>query len=295
MIMDFFSGLMSTTSTLAQATAGAAQTGAATGGTSQALPGGAPAADQTVSIISLFWQSSDLFTVLLVLGSLAAGTVIVRCLIEIRASRITPDESERQARRMLAEGNLAGLESYLQRDASFYSHVLRAAMTVPGHDRAGVRNTAELAASEQCARWFRKIEPLNVIGNLGPLLGLAGTVYGMVLAFVKLGSAGGQANPGLLSGEIGKALFHTLLGLIVAIPSLLVFGLYRSQVDKLCTRAMGISAELVELLCDVRQAQADTPPTTPPAAQTAAQPAGPSGQPAAGVFNGVSRTQPAKT
>jgi biopolymer transport protein ExbB len=244
-------------------------------------PAGAPVSDPGVSIVRLFWQSSDLFTILLVIGSIAAGTVIVRCIIELRASRITPLDTERQLRRILADGNLPGLDSYLQNDTSFYGHVLRAAMTVPAHDRPGVRNAAELAASEQCARWFRKIEPLNVIGNLGPLLGLAGTVYGMVLAFVKLGSAGGQANPGLLSGEIGKALFHTLLGLVVAIPALLVFGLYRSQVDKLCTRALGISAELVELLCDAREAQATRPvPHQPPNVPS----------PSSSVFNGVART-----
>lgn len=252
-----------------------AQTGAPSGG----VRVGSAAGDEGVSIIRLFWQSSDLFTILLVIGSIAAGTVIVRCIFELRASRITPDETERQLRRMLSEGNLAGLDSFLQREESFYSHVIRAALTVPAHDRAGVRNAAELAASEQCARWFRKIEPLNVIGNLGPLLGLAGTVYGMVLAFVKLGSAGGQANPGLLSGEIGKALFHTLLGLIVAIPALLVFGLYRSQVDKLCTRAMGVSAELVELLCDAREAQSKAGPAPHQPAISAP----------ASAFNGVAR------
>ncbi|MFN0011001.1 MAG: MotA/TolQ/ExbB proton channel family protein, partial [Phycisphaerales bacterium] len=95
---------------------------------------------------------------------------------------------------------------------------------------------------------FRKIEPLNIIGNLGPLLGLAGTVWGMVIAFAALGQAGGQANPAVLSVGISKALFHTLLGLMLAVPALTVFGFYRSIVDKLCNRAMAISAELVELL-----------------------------------------------
>ncbi len=206
----------------------------------------------STGIADLFVKSFDIFTVLLMLASLAAGTVIVRCLIEIRSSRLMPEESERQIRRLLREGNLDGLESYLQRDESFIGQVLRAGIIVPGADRSAVRNACELAAGEQCARWFRKIEPLSVIGNLGPLLGLAGTVWGMVIAFGVLSTSGGQANPADLSGGIAKALFHTLLGLLVAIPSLLVFGLYRSVVDKLCTRAMGICGELAEALCDVK-------------------------------------------
>jgi biopolymer transport protein ExbB len=215
----------------------------------------AAAAAGGTSVLDLFRQSFDVFTVLLVLGSLAAGTVIVRAMIEIRAARITPEESERQLRRLLADGNLDGVESFVQRDNSFYAHVLRAGLAAPasgGADRAAIRNASELAASEQCARWFRIIEPLNVIGNLGPLLGLAGTVWGMVIAFNVLSASSGQANPADLSGGIAKALFHTLLGLVVAIPALLVFGLYRSYVDRLCTRAMTISAEMVEMLCDLR-------------------------------------------
>jgi biopolymer transport protein ExbB/TolQ len=75
-----------------------------------------------------------------------------------------------------------------------------------------------------------------------------------VIAFSALKATGGQATTaGDLSAGIAKALFHTLLGLLVALPALLVFGLYRSRVDGLCTKAMTISAELVELYCDARE------------------------------------------
>ena len=75
----------------------------------------------------------------------------------------------------------------------------------------------------------------------------------MVMAFSALQSTAGNATPADLSGGIAKALFHTLLGLMVALPALLVFGLYRSKIDGLCTRAMAVSAELVEGYCDLRQ------------------------------------------
>lgn len=209
-----------------------------------------------VGAFDLFMQSFDVFTVLLVIASLAAGAFIVRAIIEITPKNITNEESERTLRRLLQDGNMAGLESYLQRDTSFYAAVIRAAHATPhSSDRGAVRAAAELAAAEQCGKWFRKIEPLNVIGNLGPLLGLAGTVWGMVLAFGALKATGGQASTaGDLSAGIAKALFHTLLGLLVALPALLVFGLYRTRVDGLCTKAMAVAAELVELYIEARKA-----------------------------------------
>lgn len=106
-------------------------------------------------------------------------------------------------------------------------------------------DAAELAASTETASWFRRCEPLSLIGNLGPLVGLAGTVWGMILAFTSLGETGGQAGPAELSEGISKALFHTLLGLVLAIPCLLAFGYFRSKTDALCTEAITETARLV--------------------------------------------------
>jgi biopolymer transport protein ExbB/TolQ len=117
-----------------------------------------------------------------------------------------------------------------------------------------MREAAELSASEESARWFRKIDLLNVIGNLGPLVGLAGTVWGMILAFTSLGDSGGNAGPAQLSLGISKALFHTLLGLCVAIPCLAAYGVYRGIVDRLCTRGIVMASDILEAIAKERKA-----------------------------------------
>ncbi|MBX9735759.1 MAG: MotA/TolQ/ExbB proton channel family protein [Phycisphaerales bacterium] len=202
------------------------------------------------SLQSLCLESFDAFTVVLILGSVVAGAVLGRCAMEIREAKVLPRESERVMREHLTRGELVRLDEFVRRDEAFVSIVVRAASDAlrRGADERGARDSAELVASEQAANWFRKLEPLNIVGNLGPLLGLAGTVWGMILAFSALSSTGGQASPVLLSAGIAKALFHTLLGLLLAVPALTVFGFYRQRVDRLCTRAMIVSAELVDLL-----------------------------------------------
>jgi biopolymer transport protein ExbB len=211
-----------------------------------ATPAAAPGAK--VTLFQLFGQSFDLFTVLLVIGSLAGWTIIIVCVIEIRAVNIAPEQPPQDIANLARAGRFPELRQYVAEDDALVSRVVRAAMAVPVSDKNAVREAAELAASEESARWFRKLEPLNVIGNLGPLLGLAGTVWGMIIAFAALSEAGGQANPQTLSLGISKALFHTLLGLMLAVPCLAVFGFYRQLVDRLCTRAMVQAADLVELL-----------------------------------------------
>jgi biopolymer transport protein ExbB len=195
----------------------------------------------------LFRQSFDLFTVVLLIGSVSAGAFIFRSLVEIRPGSILPMSKVRAINDMLVNRRHGELRHFVGEDRSFPSQVIAAALEAGGN-KESMREAAELAASEQVAGWFRKIEPLNIIGNLGPLVGLAGTVWGMILAFTTLGEAGGQANPATLSLGISKALFHTLLGLCLAIPCLLVFGFYRSMIDRHATRAMVLAAEMVEKL-----------------------------------------------
>lgn len=194
---------------------------------------------------SLFRQSFDLFTVLLVVGSVIAMAVAISCLIDIRESRILPRESTNRIIDLASAKRWQDLRELAARDDSFVARVMRAALAA-GNTRDAVREAAELAAAEEAARWFRRIELLNVIGNLGPLVGLAGTVWGMILAFTSLGASGGQAGPADLSLGISKALFHTLLGLCLAIPCLFVFGLYRSIVDRICTRGTVVCGQVVE-------------------------------------------------
>jgi biopolymer transport protein ExbB len=106
----------------------------------------------------------------------------------------------------------------------------------------------ESSVSEQTSDLFRRIEPMNVIGNIGPLLGLLGTVLGMIMAFYALMDSGGQAKPGDLAGGIGAALWHTFFGLFVAIPCLVVYGFYRTRADKIATKAAIVAEELLESL-----------------------------------------------
>ena len=83
---------------------------------------------------------------------------------------------------------------------------------------------------EALRSWFR---PLEVIASLAPLLGLFGTVLGMIEAFRQLEAAGNQVNPAILSGGIWEALLTTAVGLAVAIPVVALLNWLERRVDRL--------------------------------------------------------------
>ena len=95
----------------------------------------------------------------------------------------------------------------------------------------------EDATAEQSARLFRKIEYLSVIGNIAPMVGLLGTVTGMILAFQRVATTQGAAGAADLAEGIYQALVTTVGGLIVAIPSLGAFAIFRNRVDQLAAEA----------------------------------------------------------
>lgn len=226
--------------------------------------------ERRAGLWGLFWESFDLFSIVLIAGSILAVALVVRAVLDIRRAEALSARAAKRLAQLARDAQTVELIDFARKDGSIASSVVAAAADAPSETPAGMRERAEVVAGERCASWYRRVEPLNLIGNLGPLVGLAGTVWGMILAFQGLGAAGGQANPGVLSLGISKALFHTLLGLLLAIPSLAAYGVLRARVDRLCNDAMVVSSRAVEMLIQLRAETAVEPrPSTEPAAKAA--------------------------
>lgn len=213
----------------------------------------------TGGVLWLFRESFDLFTIALILGSFVAVTLIARLALDTRAAVVAPEAPGRKIRDQLDKNEPDRIDKVLGDDDGIVASAVRAAWRTRARGRDAMRDAAELAASNACGRWTRPVDILRTIGELGPLVGLAGTVWGMILAFVSLGEAGGTAGPTDLSLGISKALFHTLLGLLLAIPCVFAASIFRARLDRLCNRAMGEAAELVDRLPTGNSADAGAP------------------------------------
>lgn len=88
-------------------------------------------------------------------------------------------------------------------------------------------------ATDKINQFCMLLRPLEVIANLSPLLGLMGTVLGMISAFQKMEAAGNQVDPSILSGEIWQALLTTVVGLAVAIPVVAAYHLLDRKVERI--------------------------------------------------------------
>jgi biopolymer transport protein ExbB len=100
-----------------------------------------------------------------------------------------------------------------------------------------MRNILFESLEERAVRLMRKIEWMNLIGNVSPMVGLFGTVFGMIKLFNSIVSAGGQPKPAHLAEGISIALVTTFWGLLIAIPALTLHGIFRNRIEGLVSDA----------------------------------------------------------
>ena len=184
----------------------------------------------------------------ILLGSLVTIALIVEHFIAVRLYTVAPPDQVRMARRLIERRDFRDCWQKMNKSSTFFARLMTASLKHARHGFDAMHEAALEKSGELSGHMFRKVEYMNIIGNLGPLLGLLGTVYGMIIAFNALGQGGGEAgtDAGGLATGISLALVNTLLGLGLAIVGLGFFGLCRNRVDSLTTQATVQVLDLLE-------------------------------------------------
>jgi biopolymer transport protein ExbB len=136
-------------------------------------------------------------------------------------------------RQLLAQGKLKEADQVCRDRPCPVSFVIVSGIAEIEYGWPAVEKALEDSTAEQAARLYRKLEYLTVIGNLAPMLGLLGTVSGMILAFREVAVSSGSAGAGELASGIYSALVTTVAGLVIAIPALGAFAVFRNKIDEL--------------------------------------------------------------
>ncbi len=178
------------------------------------------------------WVGVMIVLTLLVL-SLIAAYLIIEQFILLRKKEIMPTGLAEEVRQLLAQGRLPDADAACRKRPSPLAFVLVSGLTEIDFGWQAMEKAMEDAVAEQAAKLYRKIEYLSVIGNLAPMCGLLGTVTGMIMAFQQVAVTQGTAGAAQLAEGIYSALVTTVAGLVVAIPSLGAFAVFRNRVDQL--------------------------------------------------------------
>ena len=193
---------------------------------------------------SLELFGSLIIWVLLALSVVSIGLIGHLALTNQRKGIVPPGVVDEVAKQ-LKESRFKDAMALTARDESYFSKVLNAGLNEAGNGYSAMIRGLELASDEHTTIRLRRIEYLNVLGQVSPMIGLFGTVYGMILAFWGIVQSGGTANPVLLAHGISTALTTTFWGLIVAIPALGAYAILRNRIDALTTEGTAAAEHLI--------------------------------------------------
>lgn len=184
--------------------------------------------------------------------SFIALTLAVHYALTIRRKAMIPPELVRQLEAALVAGRPDAAADAARADGRMLGNVMDAGLRRLRDGPEAVRTALDATLEEQTARLMRKVELLNIVGNVSPMVGLFGTVVGMIRAFNRMaGMEGGMANASnaaKLSGDISIAFVNTFWGLAVAVPALVVFAIFRMRVEAAADECGSVAERLLNLL-----------------------------------------------
>jgi biopolymer transport protein ExbB len=167
--------------------------------------------------------------------SVIAAAIILERLWTLQDKRVIPDELTAQVSHWASTSQLS--PEHLQRlhESSPLGQILAAGLANRKAGREVIKQSIEDSGRHVVHELERYLNPLGTIAAISPLLGLLGTVTGMIEVFAAI-TANGVGNPGVLAGGISEALITTAAGLSVAIPSLIGYRYLRGRIDGLVVR-----------------------------------------------------------
>ncbi len=184
--------------------------------------------------------------------------------VSLRRGRIVPGPFVKRFLQQLREGQLDREEALARCDenASQVATVFAAAVRKWGRPAVEVEQ-AVLDAGERAANSLRRyLRVINGVATVSPLMGLLGTVWGMMASFNVIATADAMGRPELLAAGISQALVTTAAGLFVAIPALICYLLFTGRVDRLIMDIDALGQEVVNLISAEALADSRGPKTT---------------------------------
>ena len=211
-----------------------------------------PTNDGSGSFFSVIMGSGALGVMLWLALFGAAGAAVyfsVDCAITVRAKRIMPQELIDSVTEAMVEGDVLKALQNCENEPGPLANILSAGFSHVEEGYDVIQESISTSADLETEQIMQKLTWLSVVGNLAPMLGLLGTVQGMILAFSTL--ADGAPDVGVLAMNISQALYTTAGGLTIAVPCVAIYYTFRNIANKIILQMEAMTIELIKDLRNV--------------------------------------------
>ena len=195
----------------------------------------APAPPKQESVIDMIKNGGFLIQLiwLCIVGtSVTMVTFIIQNIMSLRKDKLAPPPLIQALQQTLGAGNYQEAWATCAANKNYLANVLKAGLSRLGRGKEAVQDAVAEHGLREATVLRTRNSYLSVIGVISPMIGLLGTVIGMMGAFAVLGSSG-MKDPGALAGKIGEVLLATASGLFIAIPAFVSYYVFRN-VSQMC-------------------------------------------------------------
>ncbi|MFO7609292.1 MAG: MotA/TolQ/ExbB proton channel family protein [Candidatus Krumholzibacteriia bacterium] len=181
------------------------------------------------------------------LASLVGLAVIIERFIVINRQRIIAPEIAQAVETLSASEDLKVAYAICERRPGPFANIVRAGLDHADNDWTVIRDVLQEAGRQEATRLTRRLGVLETVAAVSPLLGLLGTVLGMIRVFAAV-SAAGLGNPETLSAGISEAMVTTAAGLIIGIPALVAYNWLNGRADRIIFELEFYSSKVLDTL-----------------------------------------------
>jgi biopolymer transport protein ExbB len=174
----------------------------------------------------------------------------VDCGITVRPAKIMPQILVDRVTEAIEEGDILKALQSCEDDPGALANILTAGFSHVEEGFETIQEAVGVAADLESEQLMQRISYLSVVGSISPMLGLLGTVQGMIGAFSTLADMG-AAQISVLAADISQALYTTAAGLSVAVPALAMFFFFRNKASRIILKMEAITLELIKDLRNV--------------------------------------------
>jgi len=189
----------------------------------------------------------------ILLCSILFVAILIERLFHLHRAQINTNEFVTGIRNILKKRNIAEAVSICEETPGPVAHVIKAGIMKHDRPKIEIREAIDDAALHEVPRLEKNLVVLATIAHISPLLGLFGTVLGMIGVFNTIQQLGDRTVPGQLAGGIGQALLTTAAGLAVAIPVFVAYNYLVSRVGSLVWDMERSATEVVDLLTETER------------------------------------------
>ena len=184
--------------------------------------------------------------------SIASVALTVDSFISIRAKKIAPDELVTKVRSAMEQGDVIKAIQHCDEAPGPLAQILKAGFSNVQEGFEVVQDSVSVSADMESEKMLQRVTYLNVVSNTTPMLGLIGTVQGMIYAFFTLGTQqAGAAQQAMLAVNISHGLWATAVGLTIAVQATIFFYFFKNKATRLILQMEAMTLDLIKGLRNV--------------------------------------------